>query len=417
MPRFRFVVTRFSGSRPPLSFARDALAWLLVVMLFGALAALGSGAELQGFAELRVCTAQGCSGYGSAVNVGRVDADTGTWVFLTVAHNLRGANSRDVALQIRGEWRPAKWIQRPSTPLDVALVGVAHEAELRCAPLRDSDPQVGETVTLYGAGSGRAIAGTVLGPGQAKTSFPVKSGDSGGPVFDADGRLAGLIIGYESLRPHLACYTPCCAITAFLENDWGGLPYCGPWPPPTGPPTEPIQPPPQLPPPQAPAVSVDYDKLAELIVAKLADDERFRGRPGPAGAPGPGYVNARIEAGTLQLLFRDGEAEGWVDVGTVHEPVPEFDVSALVRRIEALEQGWAYVGKDGSTPVNVQAGDVVDLGWAYRKILLEKDEQGQRKEVLAVIRPGNRLTVDQEAIIVVAPGAAPGAPAKVAPAD
>lgn len=52
-------------------------------------------------------------------------------------------------------------------------------------------------------------------------------------------------------------------------------------------PTPTQAPPAPLPPIPSTPAAIDYEKLAETIVAKMAGDERFRGPAGPPGAQGP----------------------------------------------------------------------------------------------------------------------------------
>ncbi len=101
--------------------------------------------------------------------------------------------------------------------LEIAFCGVP------AVPPASADPPIGRTLIACGFGRGdfRTIRGTLLGyaagPGPAmfELSGAARSGDSGGPVLDAQGRLVGVVWGTDG---RVIVATSASAVTAFLRS-------------------------------------------------------------------------------------------------------------------------------------------------------------------------------------------------------
>ncbi|MBC7835148.1 MAG: trypsin-like peptidase domain-containing protein [Phycisphaerales bacterium] len=88
--------------------------------------------------------------------------------------------------------------------MDVAVIHTTKPAEVEPARLATRRPNIGDSVTTYGLGGGlnsklRHSTGAVVGRSIDGTflalDIPSIKGDSGGPVFNADGDLIGIILG------------------------------------------------------------------------------------------------------------------------------------------------------------------------------------------------------------------------------
>ncbi len=191
------------------------------------------------------------------------------------------------------------------TPYDVAVIQVDRAPdnlpEVKWAP---SNPQPGEPVYSIGAGStgslayvARRVIGYVGPAGRRPDWFemtsPARGGDSGCPIFDAEGRLIGPLWGsgatqaqavgvmtgrtYKTVQyvcgPGQACYG---GPGVVMVRPAPSRPIAPPTT--TAPPT--IRPPVTTPPAVTPGVTI------EALLAAMAKDERFRGPAGAPGAPG-----------------------------------------------------------------------------------------------------------------------------------
>lgn len=104
---------------------------------------------------------------------------------------------------------------------DLAVLEIA-SCGVPAVPPAGADPPIGRTLIACGFGHGdfRTIRGTLLGyaagPGPAmfELSGAARSGDSGGPVLDAQGRLVGVVWGTDG---RVVVATSASAVTAFLR--------------------------------------------------------------------------------------------------------------------------------------------------------------------------------------------------------
>lgn len=142
-----------------------------------------------------------------ATNVGSgtlidVSADGGCGLVLTCAH-LWSEGSGRVVVQFADGRRHGALLVAMDRAADLAAVQIAKP---QAAAAAVAAPQAGRTEAMTacgfgGAGEFRCVAGRVLGeaegPGQvsARLAGAVRSGDSGGGAFDAQGRLVGVVWG------------------------------------------------------------------------------------------------------------------------------------------------------------------------------------------------------------------------------
>ncbi|MFM8634552.1 MAG: trypsin-like peptidase domain-containing protein, partial [Planctomycetia bacterium] len=108
---------------------------------------------------------------------------------------------------------------------DLAALVIWKPAAMPIA-IADRPPQIGEPLTIAGFGRGAYRAETGLcteylspGTGYAKElvelAATARQGDSGGPILDADGKLAGVLFGQNSGRTIGSCST---RVRAFLAS-------------------------------------------------------------------------------------------------------------------------------------------------------------------------------------------------------
>lgn len=230
---------------------------------------------------------------------------------------------------------------------DVALLRVSG---VRLAPVPIADATEGAEVHLLGygrrgvlaRGAGRILR-AVWGHRTPRGQVPVtlchvasEPGDSGGGIFDAQGRLVAINWGAISTTGQ-SLSTPA-RYVAQLHADYvrqigADETQCGPGgcspssgmtagggygpPPPKFPVQRPTTPPQQLPPPLVPvpqqpapaAPPVDADKLVSAIVERMAADPRFRGPAGPQGPPGVGTPAVDIDSIVARVVAQVGRCE------------------------------------------------------------------------------------------------------------
>jgi len=203
---------------------------------------------------------------------------------------------------------------------DVGFVPVRHES---IQPLRvaGTTPRPGDRVEICGFGGGddkplrhwwaryRGVTGRL-----ASYDAPIMEGDSGGVVLNEGHEVVGVVtLGTEPVVGKANGCTvyagsrgpPADAVCAFLSRIFGrcGPGYCptprqrsgGGWAYPPDDPTTPIRPrqtPHSSAPaqratqPESPSPVVDYDRLAGILLDRIAKDDRFRGPRGEHGPPG-----------------------------------------------------------------------------------------------------------------------------------
>jgi hypothetical protein len=236
--------------------------------------------------------------FAMADNVVRVRAGTsvgsgcylGERLVLTASHVFRGEGSRATVLFRSGDSIGGVLV-KDSPALDSALIELDGEPTKRLPAIKiASSLAMGDPCYRSGWGykdqvsfSPATVKRFVGGDSWFHLTTRAYDGDSGGPVFLADGSLAGNIWGTtETCATAVRCRPLRAFLGGFLArlDDWKrrtlqgvvGLPGCPPAPAPRpGPP---------------PTCQIDYDKLAELVYQRMLADDRFRGPAGPQGPPG-----------------------------------------------------------------------------------------------------------------------------------
>ncbi len=155
-------------------------------------------------------------------------------VIVTNAHVVHKANFIWIHLY-NGQEFPAD-IAGYIGNLDLAFLKIEYPTPLPAVPIADSDRiklgdeiiTVGHSFVLNQTVSGGKVIG--LGTSHAKrkagqrrtdliqTSFNLYEGDSGGPLFDAQGRLIGLMTAKENKTDHSSFAVPSNKINAFLKD-------------------------------------------------------------------------------------------------------------------------------------------------------------------------------------------------------
>jgi len=249
---------------------------------------------------------------------------------------------------------------------DVAFVFCTHPT-IAPVPICEVDPIPGERAEMltYGGPSMHTLRRfwAVVEATQGDVTryrCDVISGDSGGAILNGHHELIGIQAhGYEPIPARTGWYAyhgggsaSCRPIRAFLGRVLGcGPGGCAPagcpvppaagagqamYPPAVSPEIPPTAEPPAVPAvmpapaAEAPQTEIDYDRLAELIYARiLADADKFRppaGPPGPAGETGPrgppgesttidldalaAEIGSRLPPITFQALGSDGANAG-----------------------------------------------------------------------------------------------------------
>jgi len=275
----------------------------------------------------------GMTAYGTGTLI--VKDDRRGWI-LTCAHLFREGAGRVTVSLPEGVYaaRVLGWDRDG----DLAVLEIAAPSA-DPLPIREGVPAAGEAVTFCGYGSTgrlRVRSGRVLGyvrtagPAGRETlqvSGGAENGDSGGPILDAQGRLAGVLWGTDGTRT-VGSY--CGRIRAFLSRlgDFfragpSASPLPEPWPDPL-PPRNPADGPRPLPPGD---------------VADQAD-------AAPEGAGEAAGLRQRLQA--LADRLRDSETVQRAETRTLSERLKLVEAAAaavgqLRQRVEAAE---AVVGKD-----------------------------------------------------------------------
>lgn len=313
-----------------------------------------------------------------------------------------------------GRELPAKVVAVEDGGPDLALVETANQdAYLRPVPLSESETKIGDLVYPSGFDQGnmkwhtiwaarvteRYATGSVdsVGLGPRKGAI---SGNSGGPTFNSKGELIAPLNANGGAH-YSERFGPRDGLGTTITVSWSGTRYfLLPWrrrvmeslaqygrcnPGQGCPPMSPIQggsvprptlpqypqpqqqtPPPSFQPSTQPQQQspLDYEKLADEVITRMAKDDRFkgprgeqgaRGPQGPSGAPGPaGTVSEKqllaLSSAIMQHLKADPTFRG--------PPGPagrdaEVDVGALANKIKAdLSRRFIVV--------NSATGNVID---------------------------------------------------------
>ena len=317
-----------------------------------------------GMARLRVQAGQYWN-MGTAVNVGPEEGVPNSYVLLTCAHNFDEATGTP-EVSVDGKWVPATLRYLDKLPEkakvanehgeyvregsiddpDRAVLTVTYTARpLRSAPVYDGGFYTGPVVAAgYPGGELRKVSGATTGASNhqyidAKTTTDL-GGISGGGVFSPEGKLVGIVWGFEAA---FGMQTPVKSYTVCFRN-------CRPqgWCYPT--PTYSVQPQPQYQPqptqvipaqgpagPQGPmgpagptgaaGQGVTPEQVAAAVIAYLeANGDQFKGETGPPGQPGSvGPEGPQGELGPVG------------PIGPVGPVGPVADLTEIEARLTALE--------------------------------------------------------------------------------
>ena len=145
-----------------------------------------------------------------------VDMNQSQGLVLTNWHVIRDTSTA-VLVQFPDGFQSAGTVIRHDEAWDLAAL-VIWKPEATPIPLAEQPPQIGELLTIAGFGRGayRAETGPCTeylapGAGYAKEfvelSATARQGDSGGPILNADGKLAGVLFGQSEGRTIGSCST------------------------------------------------------------------------------------------------------------------------------------------------------------------------------------------------------------------
>jgi S1-C subfamily serine protease len=134
-----------------------------------------------------------------------VEANETFGIVLTNWHVVRDASGR-VGVVFPDGFRSAATVMRTDRDWDLAALLIWRPPKVRPIPLAARPPQPGELLTIAGYGSGpyRASAGRCtqfVSPGgnhpyeMIELDTPARDGDSGGPILNERGELAGVLFG------------------------------------------------------------------------------------------------------------------------------------------------------------------------------------------------------------------------------
>lgn len=238
---------------------------------------------------------------------------------LAAAHQFKGLQGQPITVELRsGERLPGRLIASEGH-IDSAVVELESDPRTRLPTVRLADSvSVGDRCYSFGWGYTDTLkisAGRVLevAGGMVRTTSDIRSGDSGGPLFLADGSLCGPMVGAPDWRgtgpvnSTTSLAVSCGPLRQFLHriDAWKRQVGLGCLAPPLPGPRRPpplIQPEPITSPPGP----IDYDVLAARVVELMAADPRFRGTTGEPGPPGlrgsQGPPGAAGSLGDLQEL-------------------------------------------------------------------------------------------------------------------
>ena len=186
--------------------------------LVGISARRPASANLTQPAIVRVWMSDGSGGSGILIAKGG-----GQGLCLTNAHVVRDSNGTGrVQFPIHGSFRCR--VVSSDRRNDLAALLINEPSGVEPVEIRDSAPSRGEVLTAAGYGPGgmqfRASRGVYRqdhGPGEwFSIATGVRSGDSGGPILDAQGRLCGILWGSDHATSTMAVRLTC--IKRFLQQ-------------------------------------------------------------------------------------------------------------------------------------------------------------------------------------------------------
>lgn len=325
-----------------LPFIWTAIATALLIALAGSAA---QGAEIWQWTEpashhaavVRVKTSPDARG-GAYAGTGTVVAvDSGrertTCLIVTAAHVVETANGGTITW-VDGSQTEWRILQRDAQHDVAALLAWAPQQPPEPIPIAQAPPPADAAVEICGFGGPdrrlRHFGASLLTADETHVvaNQYVISGDSGGAMLYR-GELVGVVFGGSGQRGAVrgrdgstwnlvypassrAGFYPIRRLLAQIWQPWMtehafpnyGASSCpgGRCPSPQAPGGPNLSPPPASP-GRPPAGSVDYDRIVELVIERMACDERFRGPPGPKGDKGDA-ANIDIAALTIALTER-----------------------------------------------------------------------------------------------------------------
>ena len=312
-------------------------------------------------------------GSGSAVILSR--SKTGVWAASTAKHVVHGLRPDQVFVGLTGGMVPVRSIYEIEGDEDAAFITFETDEKLEPSQTVEDEIPAGEEIMFSGYSEGRKferVTGKIVSTGFATAEVCPKQGQSGGGVYrKSDGRLIGILSGYDDQRRLV--YVPVCRIQRQCVRQWGfwwGLNLGVPMLPPAYPvATNPARPyVPQAPSNDA-AIRAEIAEMKALLVqiqsspsAPAPPGERGLpgqngrdgdpGRDGAAGPPGPrganGLQGLRGEPG------RDGTSADAVELASI-----KSELAALRAEVQAM--------RDVKIPVQIltKDGDIFDSA-AYR---------------------------------------------------
>lgn len=266
------------------------------------------------------CRGVGCTGCksvgtGTIVDSRKVAAGRVAAV-VTAAHLFRDATQSAQYYVVAKGKRYNATVRHLDKTWDVAVLAI-WDPGITPIALSEKTPVRGDTGRLIGFGQGsyRQVVGRLtqyVAPRKnvpfewAEYSAASRDGDSGGPVLNAEGQLVG-VISSTNARATVGCCLPRlrailrCVLPPYPRRPGVIIPkpvVVVPLPTPTPAPTP---------------GPIDYDRLAEIVLAKLASDPRFRGPAGPIGPPGePGPQGPTGGAGPTPAIDYEALAKALI---------------------------------------------------------------------------------------------------------
>lgn len=256
--------------------------------------------------RLRQCGAFGCRVYhGTACYVGRLN---GKHAFMTAGHMLKGTEGKKykVHVSVGGRWhfmeRAPVYAYDETADLLVYTTSESVGPEAECFEI--SEAMAGPDGRVLGFNRNTQVARTVRFTEDNRVGIAdggIWSGDSGGAVVDRQGRLVGIINGYDKRSQKRLVFTTAARIRQEFMRDVGRMPSCSGG---LHDHERPVPEPEELPPSQP----FDYDLLADKVVDRMRGDPAFRGRPGEKGDRGPeGERGPEGQPGERGLPGQDGQ--------------------------------------------------------------------------------------------------------------
>jgi hypothetical protein len=165
------------------------------------------------------CTQFGCeNGAGSGVVIGKTDK--GHYVIATAKHVIAGVQKASICVA-ENDWRPCTAIYPLPGIYDAGFVTLDYDGNLDAVDILEDDPSPGESMTFSGFSGGTDYEkgrGKIQSLGVARTTPRVQHGQSGGGVYDAEGRLIGIVNAYDA-QGHLL-YAPMGEVRKTCLREW-----------------------------------------------------------------------------------------------------------------------------------------------------------------------------------------------------